>query len=102
MSVNDKNVIMVVAADPGTVRGRMPPTKLNVDELSVNVSLFLEQMGSVLDKAPESLGSLQFVEFEVSAEISAKGTLSLLGSGGEAGATGGIKFVFRRAPTKTD
>jgi hypothetical protein len=98
--MNDRNVIMVVAAESGT--RRMPPAKLNIDELSLNVNLFLEQMGSVLEKTPPAVGSLQFVEFEVSAEISAKGTLSLLGTGGEVGATGGLKFVFRRPPVKAD
>ena len=44
------------------------------------------------------MGQFQFDAFEVSAQISAKGSLSLLGTGGQAGASGGLKFVFRRAP----
>jgi hypothetical protein len=98
--MNGKDTITVVAAESGT-RGRSA-TKLNVGELSANVKLFLEQMGSVIDNTPASLGSLQFVEFEVHAEVTAKGTLSLLGTGGEAGATGGLKFVFRRVSGKSD
>ena len=93
--MNDKDTITVVAADSGT--RALGAAKLNVSELSANVKLFLEQMASVIDHTPASLGALQFVEFEVHADVTAKGTLALLGTGGEAGATGGLKFIFRRA-----
>jgi len=94
--MSNKDTIWVVAADPSTTRRMRRITELKVEELSVNVNLFLEQIGSVLDKTPENLGSFQFVEFEVHAEISAKGVLAVLGTGGEAGASGGLKFIFRR------
>lgn|SRR5574341_426500 len=94
--MDDKDIITVVTAESGT-RRFLGTARLKLDELSANVNLFLEQMGSVLDKTPEKVGTFQFVEFEVHADISTKGTLSLLGTGGEAGATGGLKFVFRRA-----
>jgi hypothetical protein len=69
---------------------------LKIEEFSGTVNLFINQIGGILEKTPEKLGKFQFVEFEVNAEVSAKGTLSLLGTGGEAGVTGGLKFVFRR------
>jgi hypothetical protein len=94
--MDDKETIFVVTADAGA-RGAGLRSRLKLDELSQNVNLFLDQMGTVLGKAPPQVGAFQFVEFEVHAEISAKGTLALLGTGGEAGATGGVKFVFRRA-----
>jgi len=50
-----------------------------------------------LEKTPEKLGKFQFEEFEVYAEITGKGTLAILGTGGEIGATGGLRFVFRRS-----
>ncbi len=96
--MSEKNTIWVVTTEPSTTRGRRGATELKVEELSVNVNLFLEQMGHVLEKTPEKLGTFQFVEFEIHAEVSAKGILTLLGAGGEAGATGGLKFVFRRSP----
>ncbi len=92
----DKDTILVVTGDAVSTRGGgVKPLK--VDELSVNVNLFIEQMGSLLEKTPEKLGKFQFEEFEVYAEITGKGTLAILGTGGEVGATGGLRFVFRRS-----
>jgi hypothetical protein len=90
----EKNVIEVYASESGT--RRLSATKLSVEELTVNVNLFLDQIGKMIEKTPSTVGAFQFAEFEVSAEISAKGTLVLLGTGGEAAAKGGLKFVFRR------
>lgn len=95
--MTDNDDIWVITDVSSTKRGR-GPTKLSIEDLSVNVNLFLDQMGGMLEKAPEKLGKFQFVEFEVHAEVTAKGMLALLGTGGEAGATGGLKFVFRRLP----
>lgn len=92
----DKDTIWVVTGNSITTRGgRSKPLK--VDELSVNVNLFLEQMGGLLEKTPEKVGRFHFEEFEVHAEVTGKGTLSILGTGGEIGATGGLRFVFRRS-----
>ncbi|GIL15503.1 MAG: hypothetical protein BroJett039_06760 [Chloroflexota bacterium] len=95
--MDDHDTILVVTGSSTTRGGNL--RELKVEELSVNVTLFLEQMDRVLSKTPERLGEFQFVEFEVSAEVTAKGMLAILGTGGEAGATGGLKFVFRRAKT---
>lgn len=70
--------------------------KINVEDLSIQVNLFLEQMNSVLDKSPEKVGSFYFDSFEISAEITAKGSIALLGTGGEVGTKGGLKFIFKR------
>ncbi len=94
--MKDTETISVVTAD--AARGVGLQSRLKVEELSVNVNLFLDQLGAVLAKAPQQVGAFHFAEFEVHAEVSAKGTLALLGTGGEASATGGLKFVFRRAP----
>jgi len=90
-----KSTIWVATAEPVGLRGSRLQ-QLNVDQVAVNVNLFLGQMGNVLKSTPEKLGKFQFVEFEVYAEISGEGQLVLLGTGGKAGATGGLKFVFRR------
>ena len=94
MDENENDVIAVYASESGT--RRLSVTKLRIDELTLNVNLFLDQVGRMLEKTPSSVGAFHFVEFEVSAEISAKGSLVLLGTGGEGGAKGGLKFVFRR------
>jgi hypothetical protein len=90
----DSDTVWIVTGEPVTRGDRL--RELKVEELSVNVNLFLEQMNDVLDKTPEKLGKFQFAEFEIHAEVTAKGTLAILGTGGEIGAAGGLKFVFRR------
>jgi len=72
--------------------------QLDIDQLAVSVRLFVQQMGGVLKNTPEQLGKFQFVEFEVHADVTGEGQLALLGTGAKVGATGGIKFVFRRLP----
>jgi hypothetical protein len=91
----DKDSIWVVTGEPmGTRGGGLK--QLKVEELTMNVNLFLEQMGDILDKTPEGLGKFHFEEFEVYAEVTGKGTLAILGTGGEVSAMGGLRFVFRR------
>ena len=48
----DKDTILVVTGDSSPTRGGgIKPLK--VDELSVNINLFIEQMGSLLEKTPD-------------------------------------------------
>ncbi len=93
--MENQDKILVITGEPTTRSGRM--RELPIDELSVNVNLFLEQVNRVLEKTPEKMGKFEFLEFEVSAQVTAKGTLAILGTGGEIGAQGGLKFVFRRS-----
>jgi hypothetical protein len=97
-NTNGEDTIMVVATDEVQVRGRgREIQELGVDELANNVNRFLAQMQAVLGQTPQVVGDFQFAEFEVTAEISASGGLSLLGTGVEVGATGGLTFRFQRA-----
>ena len=82
---------------PGTRGSSLQPMK--VQELAVSVNVFIQQVGRVLESTPDVLGPFHFDEFEIHAEISADGTVALLGSGVRAGASGGLRFVFRRAST---
>ena len=93
----EKDTIWVVTGET-VVRREGGMKQRKVEELALTVNLFIEQMGSILEKTPEKVGKFQFDEFEVSAEITGKGSLAILGTGGEIGATGGLRFVFRRSP----
>ena len=53
-------------------------------------------MDPILENTPEKLGKFNCDELEVHAEIPGKGSIMLFGTGGESGATGGLRFVFRR------
>jgi hypothetical protein len=100
IAMEQDDSILVVAADAVQTRALPGARSMNVTVLTENVSLFLQQIERMVAKAPESVGGFHFVELEVHAEVSAKGSLALLGTGGEAGATGGLKFVFRRETSK--
>jgi hypothetical protein len=50
--------------------------------ISFREIVFIEQMRSILEKTPEKVGKFHFDEFEVSAEITGKGSLAILGTGG--------------------
>ena len=70
--------------------------EMDVNQLANNVNVFLEQMGNVVGKTPEAVGAFKLAEVEVSAQITGKGQVVLWGIGGEVGAGGGIKFVFKK------
>lgn len=91
------NTILVVTNDVPVTRGYGGPQPLEVEKLAVNVNLFVQQMGKVLESTPETLGKFHFDEFEIHADISADGTIAVLGSGMHAGVGGGLRFVFRRS-----
>jgi hypothetical protein len=94
----DKETIWVVTSEPIATRGTgiKQAKPLKVDVLAENINLFIGQMGTILEKTPEKLGKFNFEELEVHAEINGKGSVMLFGTGGEIGATGGLRFVFRR------
>jgi hypothetical protein len=50
----------------------------------------------VLENAPNEVGTFKLTELTVSAEISAKGQLVLVGTGAEAAAKGGLTLKFER------
>ena|SRR5438552_3566779 len=91
------DTILVVTSEATLTRGPGGAQPLEVEKLSVNVNLFVQQMGKVLESTPEKLGKFHFDEFEIHAEISADGTIAVLGSGVHAGVGGGLRFVFRRS-----
>jgi len=98
----DKNMLWVVTSESVTTRGGGRLKQQSVEELAVNINLFLEQMGNVLEKTPEKVGKFHFEEFEVHAEVTAQGSIAVVGTGLQVGATGGLRFVFRRSPTASN
>lgn len=95
-----KDTIWVVTSAPIATRGGGRQSKpLKVEMLAENINLFIGQMGAMLENTPDKVGKFHFEEFEVYAEITGKGTLALFGTGAELGATGGLRFLFRRPST---
>jgi len=93
--MSDRDAILVSTADTTVMRGRAPK-ELKVEVLAKNLNLFLTQIEDVLEKTPDEVGRFKFTEFTVSAEISAKGQLVMVGTGVEAAAKGGLTFKFEK------
>ena len=90
-----QNTILVVTNDRVSARGKAP-REIQVEVLGKNVNLFLTQIGNILEKTPDHVGKLRLNQITVSAEISTKGSLILMGTGVETEGKGGITFVFTR------
>lgn len=87
--------ISVVTVGPIT-RGGLQSKNLKVEELADGMQRFVKQLDSVLSRAQKESGEYKLKQIEVFVQIGAKGGISLLGVGGEASASGGIKLVFSR------
>ena len=78
--------------------------QLNIFEhQEVKISTLTEQMQKVvsglkevLQNLPAQLGQFNLTEMQIALEISAKGKVSVLGSGGEAGGKGGITLKLTK------
>lgn len=69
---------------------------VKVADLEGALRAFLASMGGVLSAVPFALGEFRIDQIELSLEVSAKGAVSLLGSGGEVGGTGGVTLTLTR------
>jgi|ERR1700733_6035827 len=78
---------------------RVGRAEIPVDVFSHRVSDFLESMRDVITALPHAFGSYELDEITLSAEVSAKGQVSLLGSGGEIAGNAGITFKFTKRDT---
>ncbi len=76
---------------------RPEPTRINVTKLQQQINIFLVQMDGALKETPQQVGGFRLSEVEISAGVTLKGEIALIGVGGaEAGLTGGLRFVFKR------
>lgn len=76
---------------------------VNSDQLADQIRSFMEVMKHCIGKLDQQVGQYEVDSITVSAEINAKGNVSLLGIGGEVGGQGGLSLTFKRSSThKTD
>jgi hypothetical protein len=90
-----QDTILVRTGGLDDVRGKSSK-EIQVEVLGENVNLFITQIGSILEKSPDPIEKFKLTQITVAAEISAKGSLVLLGTGVETEGKGGITFVFTR------
>jgi len=81
----------------GLFERRVVPGVIDVEKLGDEVKAFMGAMEKVIGKLSGRVADYDLETISVTAEVSAKGRLSLLGSGGEVGGKGGLTFTFRRS-----
>ena len=86
--------------DGGEVARRLVRRLIPVDELENEVKSFLNALDKIIDGLSQQVGNYAMETITVSAEVNAKGQVSLFGSGGEMGGKGGLSFTFKRSPAQ--
>jgi hypothetical protein len=90
---------VVDAEERGLFDRRVVRDVIDVDRLGEEVKAFTAAMERILGSLAKEIAGYRVDSVSLTAEVSAKGRLSLLGSGGELGGKGGITFTFKRAPS---
>jgi len=70
-------------------------TAISTAELAGRLSEFTRDVASLFERVNGAVGSYELETFEISAEITAKGEIRLLGSAG-LDVKGGLKLIFRK------
>lgn len=70
---------------------------IDVETLGNQVQAFMDAMAEIIGKLTKEVGNYHMETIAVTAEVSAKGQVSLLGTGGEVAGKGGLTFTFKRA-----
>jgi len=78
--------------DEARVGRRRVPT----EQLQGNIEGFVRAMGRAIEGVPSVISGFSIDSIELTAEVSATGSVSLLGTGGEVSGTGGITFKLTR------
>ncbi|MFC8045241.1 hypothetical protein [Nocardia sp. NPDC057353] len=71
-------------------------SEIPADLFRDRVLTFVDAIREIVADIPDSAGEYSLHEVQVTVEVSAKGQLSLLGTGGELAGKGGLTFTFRK------
>jgi len=99
--MNGHEILVIPAARPdqggrGILSERLAaPVKLNGETLRANLATFIETMNTVVADLPEIGRPFQLEEISLVLEISAEGSVQLLG-GVKVGASGGITLKLKK------
>jgi hypothetical protein len=102
---NETQTLTVVGYEDGAGTDRGLFTRqvvrkvVDVQKLEQEVQSFLAAMEQIIGRLNHKVAEYTMDSVTVSAEVSAKGNVSLLGTGGEIGGKGGISFTFKRLPS---
>ncbi|MCE6996222.1 hypothetical protein LZG04_15660 [Saccharothrix sp. S26] len=76
---------------------RFERSEIPVEEFRRRVEDFMASMRDVISGLATTAGDYQLDQVQVTVEVSAKGKLSLLGTGGELAGKGGLTFTFKKS-----
>jgi hypothetical protein len=71
--------------------------KISTVELRTHLDEFLRSMDKIIGELPSDIGGFSLDSVSLAVEISAKGTVTLLGTGGELAGKGGVTFTLKRS-----
>ena len=71
--------------------------RISIAKLERHLSEFIHLMGTAVANMPKDVGAFTLDTITLTAEITAKGQISLLGTGGEIGSKGGLTFTLKRS-----
>jgi hypothetical protein len=69
---------------------------INVDQLKQNLVEFIKKIDIIVDELPEFTKSYQMDKIKISVNISATGSVSLAGTGGQVGMIGGVQIELKK------
>lgn len=81
----------------GIFDNRLVRNIVPVQKLEDEIKSFLGALEKIIGNLSEQVGNYRMETISVTAEVNAKGKVSLLGSGGELGGKGGLAFTFKRS-----
>lgn len=70
--------------------------KVNLERLQTELGKLIQGFGTALMSVPNALGEYQLDEVQVTVEVTAEGTVGLLGSGGTVAGQGGVSLLFKK------
>ncbi len=79
-------------------RSFLSHSKVKTDTLRDNLQALLDKLDGVLKSLPGEIGAYSLSEMTLAVTVTAKGSVSLLGSGGELTGQGGITLKLTRKP----
>lgn len=97
----ENNIIHVLGVEDTNDRSildrlRYRRVQLTAAELKQHLDQFLSSMQLVIEGLPDQLGDFKLETITLTAEISAKGQVILLGTGGEIASKGGLTFTLKK------
>ncbi len=100
----DEKSIDIIGFQEEQSRGVIRDLKLALKSIELkllknNLCDFIKKVDDLVDELPSLTKEYQLDTIEIGANISASGKVSLLGCGGEANASGGIKFILKKKST---